>query len=409
MRYDLPLGLAGLLFLLTIGAPAWAAPEDDLAEEELREIERALAEDAPATPETPVAAPLPTMGLGRIFQSMNPDIAIIMDVAAAAFSDPNPLQIGAHDPRRNGFNLQQLEMSIGSPVDPFLRFDSNIVFSQFGVEIEEAYATSMGLPYDLQARAGQFLTRFGRINPTHPHSWEFADQPLVLGKFMGPEGNRGLGVELSWLSPLPWYAEVVGSLTDAQGAASARSFLGASSQPVLTPLDVQATTALKQFFPLSRDWSLAWGLSGATGPNPTGRANRSDLFGSDLYLKYRPLAGDSFTTVSLTAEGFARRRQVPGDNLVDYGGYTSLFWRFAQQWGTAVRLERVTGVPGDYLDPEWAGDRTRLSADLTFWPTEFSRLRWQVSRDQPSWRNEPIYGTFLTLETVIGAHGAHQF
>ena len=55
-------------------------------------------------------------------------------------------------------------------VDPYFRFDSNLVFSQFGVEIEEAYATTLDLPANLQVRAGQFLTRFGRINATHPHA-----------------------------------------------------------------------------------------------------------------------------------------------------------------------------------------------------------------------------------------------
>jgi hypothetical protein len=339
---------------------------------------------------------------------MNPDISFILDFAGAVFSD-TPMQTGAHDPSRTGFNLQQLEMSLGSAVDPFLRFDGNIVFGQFGLEIEEAYGTTTALPYDLQMRAGQFMTRFGRLNSMHPHSWEYADQPFILGKFMGAESNRGLGTELSWLTPLPWYTEVIGSVTDAQGGATARSFYGNQSLSVLSPLDLQATGAIKQFFPLSQDWSLAWGLSGAAGPNPTGRSNRSSILGTDLYLKYRPLAGGSFTIVSLTTEALVRNRQVPGGNLMDYGGYSSLFWRFAQQWGTALRYEYGSGVPGDYLDPDWVGERQRVSANVTFWPTEFSRIRLQGSMDRPAWRPQPIYATFLTFEVLTGAHGAHKF
>ena len=380
------------------------SPSPAVSQEELEEIERAL------TPEAgPEALPSVPPGLARVgAQSMNPDISVILDAAAAAFSG-TPLQTGGHDPNKTGFTLQQVELSMGSAVDPFFRFDSNIVFSQFGVEVEEAYATTTALPHDLQARAGQFLTRFGRLNPTHPHSWEFVDQPFMIGKVMGGEGNRGLGAELSWLTPLPWYGELVGSVTDAAGGATARSFFGNQPMAVLSPLDLQATGALKQFFPLGRDWSLAWGLSAASGPNPTGAANRTDLFGTDLYLKYRPLIGGSFTTVSWTTEAIARRRQVPDRLLVDYGGYSSLFWRFDQQWGTALRYEVGSGVADDPLDPDWTGTRQRVSANLTFWPTEFSRLRWQVAMDRPNWRPEPIYATFLTLETVIGAHGAHAF
>jgi hypothetical protein len=361
----------------------------------------------------PSAAPFPAagplLGVQGALQSMNPNMSVILDAAAAAFSDPKPLQAGGHDPNKNGFNLQQVEMSLNSAVDPYLRFDSNIVFSQFGVEVEEAYATTLGLPFDLQARMGQFLTRFGRLNNTHPHTWDFVDQPIVIGKFMGGEGNRGLGTELSWLTPLPWYGELVGSLTEAQGASTARSFFGATDLGVRSPLDLEAVGAFKQFFPLSDDLSLAWGLSGASGPNSTGRANRSDIFGTDIYLKYRPLSSGSWTIVSLTAEGLARRRQVPGNVLVDYGGYASLFWRFQQQWGMAFRYEDATGMPGDPLDADWTGNRDRFSYDVSFWPTEFSRFRWQVSMDRPSWRPEPIYGTFLTFETVIGSHGAHAF
>lgn len=380
--------------------------------------------DADATPAPGASAvplPLPSQfsstptgafGLGMGSNIMNPNISVITDVAAAAFSGPN-LQVGAHDPKHTGFNLQQVELSLNSPVDPFLRYDSNIVFSQFGVEIEEAYATTTALPLDLQARAGQFLTRFGRANTTHPHSWDFADQPLVLGKFMGGEGNHGLGAELSWLAPLPWYTEVVGSVTEAAGGGTARSFYGNDDLGVRSPLDLQGTASLRQFYFLHRDWSLACGLSAMTGPNPTGRANRSDILGADLYLKYRPLEQGSFTIVALTAEAMQRRRQVPAGLLVDHGGYGALSWHIAQQWGAALRYDLATGTntPGvvDYLDPDWTGDRGKWTANVTFWPTEFSRLRLQGSMDKPSWQPVPTYATFLTIETVIGAHGAHKF
>jgi hypothetical protein len=376
----------------------------------MAELERLLGAGASSSSALPAPAPAaaPLVAVSRTFQDMNPNISIIMDGAAAAFSRA-PDQRGGHDPRANGFNLQQLELAIGAPVDPFWRFDSNLVYSQFGVEIEEAYATSLQAPFDVQARAGQFLTRFGRLNGTHPHTWEFVDQPLANGKFFGGEGNRGLGAELSWLAPLPWYVELVGSATDAAGGATARSFYGNQSLGVRSPLDTQLTSSLRQFFPLGPDWSLAWGLNGATGPNGTGRANRTDLLGTDVYLKWRPLTGATFYTVTWTTEAMTRRRQLPGSLLADHGGYTSLFWRFAQQWGAALRYELVTGLSGDPLDPEWTGDRGRWSANVTFWPTEFSRFRLQASVDRPSWQPEPVYATFFTVETVTGAHGAHKF
>src|SRR4030095_13929201 len=126
----------------------------------------------------------------------------------------------------NGFNLQQLELSIGSGGGPHFRFDPKNLFPQVGGEIEEVSGPTLALPYTLQVRAGQFLTRFGRINPTHPHAWDFVDQPLAVGRVFGGDGNRGVGVELSYLAPTPFFLELVGSATDPGGEGTARSFFG---------------------------------------------------------------------------------------------------------------------------------------------------------------------------------------
>nr|WP_211194588.1 zinc-regulated TonB-dependent outer membrane receptor [Pyxidicoccus fallax] len=401
--------------------PASDAPDAgaELSAEELAEIQSALGADAtqatlPAS--TPSPAPATSSGVLGAVQSLNADLSFILDASLAVFSDEEPLQAGAHDPTKTGFNFQQLEMSVGAAVDPYFRFDANIVFSQFGVEVEEAYAKTLDLPLNLQVRAGQFLTRFGRINPTHPHSWDFADQPFMLGRIFGGEGNRGLGVEASWLTPLPWFVEVIGSATDAAGGATARSFFGDRDLGVRTPLDFQLTGSVKQFFPLSDDLSLLWGLSYATGPNPTGHRNRTDVFGTDVYLKFRPVTVASNTVVALQAEVLYRRRQVPHDVLQDGGGYAQVLWKFAQRWGTAARYEFGTPAYGgqgqaavDYLDPEWTDTRQRISANVTFWPSEFSRLRLQGAADMAKWREETGWSAFLQFEVLAGAHGAHQF
>jgi hypothetical protein len=208
----------------------------------------------------------------------------------------------------------------------------------------------------------------------------------------------------------------VGSVTDASGEGTARSFLGASGEKVSSPFDFQFTGAVKQFFPLSDDLSLLWGLSAANGPNPTGYHNRTDVFGTDVYLKYRPISGGSTTLVTLQGELFYRRRQVPQDVLSDFNGYGQVLWRFAQRWAAAGRYEfgspahnRNGLVADDPLDPEWTANRQRISANVTFWPTEFSRLRLQGATDLIGWRDRPDYSVFLALEVVMGAHGAHAF
>ena len=345
--------------------------------------------------------------------AMNPDISLILDVAGGWFSVDKPMQTGAHDPSRTGFTLQQLEMHVFSAVDPYFQMEANIVFAEFGVEVEEAYARSMALPAGLQLRAGQFLARMGRLNPTHPHSWAFADQPLVNGKLLGSEGLRGLGTELSWLTPLPWFAEVVVSTQMAGGACCARSFGGGNAQPVQTPFDLMQLVRLQQFFPLDTDWSVTWGLSAAVGPNPSGAgrlgSNRTDIFATDLYVRYRPVASRVRAALSWETEAMLRRRQVPGRLLSDWGVNSQLVWRYALRWEAGVRGEYVTGVVDDPLDPQWSGDRQRTTVQWTFYPSHFSRLRLQGSIDRPAWRSKPVYAAFVAMEVVIGAHGSHGF
>lgn len=397
---------------LTVTVPAAAqSPPPALSPQEMAEIQKALGADKDAKPAPPPpsvpSVPVPSL-VSRAASALNPAISVIGDFSLAAFS-ADPMPMGGHDPYQNGFNLQALEFAFGADVDPYFKFNANVVIGPDGLELEEAYGTTTALPGNLQVRAGQFLTRFGRINATHMHQWDFLDQPLVLGKMMGGDGNHGLGVEVSWLTPLPWYTEIVLSSTMATGEGTARSFYADEDLGVKSPLDLETVVALKQFHALSPDWSLSLGLSGAYGPNKTYRGAESYLFGADLYLKYRPISQQSFTIVSVQAEAITRRRETPKGRLSDTGAYAQIVWRFAQRWATAARYDFVSGTANDYLDPAWVSARHRATADVTFYPTEFSRLRLQGSADVPTWQDKPLFAAILGIEVAVGAHGAHPF
>ncbi len=237
----------------------------------------------------------------------------------------------------------------------------------------------------------------------------------MLGRVFGGDGNRGLGVEVSWLTPLPWFVELSASATQAEERDTARSFYGDNDRGVENPGDLLYVTRLEQFFPLGDDWSIYWGLSGAFGPNSAGPDSRTALYGSDLYVHFRPISSGGYTLVTWQTEAIHRRRQLP-ELVYDTSGYTQLFVRFAQRWGAAGRYEY--GSPSfnsagsrtvDTLDPDWFGTRHRVAANITHWPSEFSRFRLQGSSDIPSWRDKPIWAVFLAAELAIGAHGAHKF
>ncbi|MFQ5580333.1 MAG: hypothetical protein ACE5FZ_06950, partial [Nitrospiria bacterium] len=92
-------------------------------------------------------------------QSFNPDISLDGLFAAGYFSEPANLQFGAHDPNERGFTLQNLELTFTGVVDPFFQAEGHLIFGledgESFVEVEEAFLTTLGLPYGLQIMAGQ--------------------------------------------------------------------------------------------------------------------------------------------------------------------------------------------------------------------------------------------------------------
>lgn len=414
---------------------------DDKTDDEdaLRALERALAEDQATREgndrnatsddtsraddeETSETTASPT-GFQRAAQAignaLNPEIALTLNVAASYFSD-TPMQMGHHDPHRNGFTFQELELSFSANVDPYFKFNGYLSVSEHGVELEEAYAQTTSLPARFQLRAGKFLHRFGRMNERHAHAWNFLDMPLVMGRFFGDEGLAGTGLEVSWLAPTPWYLELVAA---AVHGADARSFRGEDSS-IETLRDFVYVGAIKNHFALTDSWSLGWGISGAFGrnnaewdeellvsPTPLDLPTHglTQIYGADLHLRFRPVNAPGYRAFSVEFEFMHRRREVGGVLLESSGLYGQAVWNITQNWEVGARYEWMSGAAIDDLDPEWTADRQRISAQGTFYPSHFSRIRLQTNYDRPGWRPQPIVSVMLGLEVSIGAHGAHQF
>src|SRR6266487_5041161 len=153
-----------------------------------------------------------TIGGGKNYMNISLDGLFALAYSSAA--DLHNIEVGDHDPQQRGFNARNTELAFDGAVDPYFEGFANIVFkldndNETEVEVEEAFMQTTSLPYNLQLKAGQFFAAFGRLNPTHPHTWDFADTPLVNGLFLGPDGLRGVGAQGSWTLPLPWYSQLI--------------------------------------------------------------------------------------------------------------------------------------------------------------------------------------------------------
>ena len=138
------------------------------------------AAEAPPAPWSP-AQPI---RIGSAQNYINLSFDALVAAGGSTARDIESLQQGDHDPHQRGFTVQNVEMVLDGAVDPYLRGQGNIVLQiddrgDTSIELEEAYLTTTSLPHNLQVKGGQYFSEFGRLNPQHPHSWDFVDQPLV--------------------------------------------------------------------------------------------------------------------------------------------------------------------------------------------------------------------------------------
>ncbi len=421
---------SALALLLVSSQPVSAADDTELQqlrdrvhalEERLEGIETTRA--APATPSTatpntvPRANPTPfNIGLSALFSAGGSSVS---DAQLAN------LQAGGHDPNRTGFTVQNVELSIGGAVDPYLDGQANLIFmidrnGETVVELEEAFLTTRALPYGLQVKAGQFFTEFGRHNQQHPHTWAFVDQPVVLSRFFGGDGLRSQGARLAWLTPLPWYSELYLGAQNANGE-TVTSFLFAPGETVGGHTLIDRGGARKASDLL---WSARWlnggdvsdtvsanlGVSALSGPNASTTDTDTHIYGIDLYLKWQPIVNQrGFPFVAWQTEWLTRDYETPAGPLKNQGGYTQALWGFKPRWVTGLRLEYADGEGDDGTDP-LCDRRRRYAPNLTFYPTEFSKIRLQYNRDWAEHlAGNSANSVWLQYEINLGAHSAHKF
>lgn len=344
------------------------------------------------------------------------------------------LELGGHDPKNRGFTLQNLEMALSGAVDPYVRGDAYLIFGideegESFLEVEEAYLTTLALPAGLQIKAGQYFAPFGRLNTQHPHAWEFADQPVVSGRMFGPDGLRGLGAQLSWLLPTPFYAEATLDVQNANGetAFSFRSVPGEefagrelAASDVKSPGDLLWLGRLATSFDLSRNLTIVPAVSWARGPNATGPDSDTSVAGLDFYAKWKPPANDhGWPFVAFQLEAMERRYDaaeqtlddgllLPAELLVDRGAYAQGLWGFRRRWVAGLRYDWADGR-GETADDPLRDLRRRWATNLTFYPSEFSKLRLQYNYDRAEHLEDDVSSLLLQFEFLFGAHGGHKF
>jgi len=383
-----------------------------------------------------LTAPMTIAGGGKTYMNISFD-----NVAALAYSsarDLQQLEVGDHDPQQRGFNLRNSELALDGAVDPYFEGFANIVLkldndNETEIELEEAFLQTTNLPWGLQVKAGQFFSALGRINPTHPHTWDFADDPLVHGRFLGSDGLRGVGAQISWTVPVSWYSEFLFGVQNGRGNMG-YSFRNPGDNGVFydrLTTDREAR-GLQDFvyvprwensIDLSPTQTILAGVSGAFGSNETGATSRTQIYGADLLYKWKsPRAEGGFPFVKWQSEVMYRRFEAGrgidqsfpvAETFHDWGMYSQVIWGFKKGWTAGLRGDYLHMQDSAFTDDPARQSRERISGDLTWYPTEFSKLRLQYNHDFLEANDFLAAGeadsVFFQIEFILGAHGAHKF
>jgi hypothetical protein len=431
----------------------------DLEKQQESPLDRAVKGLPPTPGGTQSPTLLPGAGGGAQLQLLDVSFDVLFAAGTSTEREASleELEGGGHDPHKRGFTLQNAELFLGGAVDPYIDAGANIIFfidpeGETVVELEEAYVTTRSLPCGLQLKAGQFFTEFGRLNPRHPHQWHWQDQPVINTRLFGPDGMRGPGVRLNWLVPVEWFSQVYVGMQNANGETMS-SFLASeeffAERPVggrpFVDRDVRALNDVLYLVRWENSWTscddeVTWlaGVSGVFGPNATGPDGHTEIYGTDLTMKWKPATTERGWPFIVWESEIMNRHYVAdnftdlgdpidplddvilsGETLRDWGFYTQVLHGCRLRWAVGIRYEFVHGN-GPSLDENFAQisrdddpfrDTRHRVAPLVAWhPTEFSRFRFQYNFDYADHiGGMDAHSFWIGAEWLYGAHSAHKF
>jgi hypothetical protein len=437
--------LLGLAVALALTTPAYAQSPDlvelreeikrmrqdyenriRVLEERLQSVEASKAAAPPAAEGT-----VAHTGTKTTSNAFNPAISLILDGKFASLSkDPATyalpgFALGAETgPGDKGFRLGESELVMSANIDDkFYGQFTAALTAENTTEVEEAFIETLSLGNGFTVRGGRFFSGIGYLNSIHAHAWDFADQPLVYRALLGNQ-YKDDGAQLRWVAPTDLFLEL-----------GAEVFRGGNFPAGGAAENGKGTHAL--FARLGGDVGTdhAWrvGISRLTAKSArraTGDTNSPDRFtgtseltGVDFVWKWAPNGNPKQRNFKFQTEYFTRDENGTFDPASagtpfvyrgkQNGWYAQGIYQFMPRWRVGLRHDRLesdgvnAALAGSVLDNQ-GHKPTRASLMLDYSNSEFSRLRFQVNRDE-SRLNEKDTQLYLQYIMSLGAHGAHSF
>jgi hypothetical protein len=330
---------------------------------------------------------------------LNPSIGLMVDTVGLFGTQKNAYE------DMNKIEMREAELNLYAGVDPFARGFA-LISGKDEVKVEEAYAVTSALPFNLEVRGGKFFSNFGRLNKIHTHDLPFLDQPLTMQNFLGaPESEeddqrvsltyepqfKATGAELLWIAPTPFYWRLIGgvynSFTDRSPGSFWDQYLGHPDFQVEDrgPSDFTYMLGSRFFFELSPDHSLRFDLYGMY-DSPTDQTQRT-LESLAITYRWYPLEYGLYRGLEWTTEVFFNQERF----LKDVTGLDE-----QKSWGLYSYLEyKLSRTLSPGIIGEWGSfrfdDRAKAwhgGGWISYYPSERQRIRFCVDYyDEQEWLN----------------------
>lgn len=367
--------LANFLFLQTsaFAAPTLEAQVSELTKmvHEMREIMAAQQIEINALKElkqvssVPInqPAPAPSRPSSASAGRWNPDIGVIGDVV---FKHDSPKTDTEGSDR---LSVRELELVMGSYIDPYSRMDVNIAFSDFeDVELQEAYITRFGLPLETTARIGRSKPKVGKALLYHRDILDTADYPLAIQRYFGLDGLNKTGVDFTKPLNLPFdsaHEFTVGVIEGANGEGGT-AFGDSRRRPTIY-------SHLKNFWDISDVTNFELGASHMIGSQDADAGMETNVGALDGTLVH--LYGPD-QRIKFQNELFYLNKKETLDQS-SIGAYSLLDVKFHKRWSTGLRFDYAELPATPFINPEYDHGYTGY---ITFFQTEFARWRVQFNR-----------------------------
>jgi hypothetical protein len=272
----------------------------------------------------------------------------------------------------NRFALRELELVLGSNVDPYSRLDAVISYDDENhVSIEEAYLSRFGLPFNTTARIGVIKPKIGKDLAFHREILDTVDEPLVIQRYFGEDGMSKAGVDFTKLLdiPSPFVHQLTFGVLEGGNGEDGTAFGSLERLPTLY-------AHLKNFRDINDMTSLEVGNTYAIGSNDGNKEFKTNVIGLDTTLIHHL---NSNQDIKLQGEVFyLDRGKVPGDTTNNgWGAYELLDFRLNSLWAMGLQFDYVNLVNNPVTNPK--NKDLGPTGYLTFYQSEFARWRLAYS------------------------------